>query len=288
MYRLVSLFIIIFLFTVSSSAIAQGEVLFAAGSPLSSYSSCMIYPLLKEAFKRNGVGFDAKSYPSPRALRMSNSGSLDGELHRVSDFHEVSEGQYPNLVRIECNLLSIYIAAFSNNSDVEISDWNQLVGTKVGFIRGKKYANNFLGEVLMPENIISQNTDLGLFKMLAKGYIDYAIFESLDGQRLVIKHPGFRGIKEVGKLKEKKIYAYMHKKHAALAKKVALTLIEMKKDGSFQKIINDALHSYCGIPDCKISICTKDCLVSHFVETGKLLNKTARSDHSCCSANSTN
>ncbi|OEU71396.1 MAG: hypothetical protein BA863_11195 [Desulfovibrio sp. S3730MH75] len=277
MYRFISPLVIIFLLTLSSVAVAQDEVHFASGSPLSSYQSRMTYPLLKEAFKLNGVEFDAKSYPSPRALLMSNSGTLDGELHRVYEFHEVSGGKYPNLVRIECQLMSAYIAVFSMNIDVEISDWNQLVGAKVGFVRGRKNMESFLGEVLRPGNVIPQSDELSLFKMLARGYIDYAISGSLDGRRFLIKHPGFSGIKEVGKLKEMKIYAYMHKKHAALAKKVAITLIEMKKDGSFQKMVNDARHSYCDIVDCKKVICTQDCFVSNVADKSK---QPIRSGHS--------
>ncbi|WP_031484620.1 substrate-binding periplasmic protein [Maridesulfovibrio frigidus] len=292
MHHFIYSFIIVFIFTLCSTAVAQGEVVFASGSPLSTYQSRVIYPLLKEAFKRNGVEFDAKSYPSPRSLLMSNSGALDGELHRVYNFHEVSGGQYPNLVRIECDLLSIYLAVFSKNADVKIVNWEQLVGSKVGFVSGKKYAESFLGKTLKPENIIRQSSEPNLFKMLAKGYIEYAISGGLEGKRLVLKHPDFHGIKEVGKLKETKIYAYMHKKHAALAEKVAITLIEMKKDGAFKKIVNEARHSYCEIEDCKKMNCTYDCLNSDLVDKGNLStdpihpNHFAQSNHSESSSHS--
>ncbi len=229
------------LLLISTISHAQKEVLFVGGAPLDTYQPRMISALLTEAFKRNGVQFKAKHYPSPRALMMSNSGAADGELHRVYDFHEVSKGQYPNLVRIESQLMSIYMAVFSNGAETMKVDREQLKTSTIGYLRGRKNVQNYLNE-LKPQYIAPQNTELGLFKMLNIGRLDYIISESFEGSRIIASNPDFSTIKETGRILDTKIYAYMHIKHAKLAMTIAETLNQMKRDGTFQEI-TDRIHA---------------------------------------------
>jgi len=95
-------------------ALAIDEIIFFGGEPLDRYQPSAIVPILKEAFKRNGIKFNAVYHPSLRSLVLSNSGATDGELHRVYDFHKASGDKYPNLIRIESQLLSGWTSAFSN------------------------------------------------------------------------------------------------------------------------------------------------------------------------------
>jgi len=233
--------IVLFLFSASAS-FAQDEVLFVGGAPLDTYQPRVIVPLLKEAFKRNGIHFTAKNYPSTRALELSNSGEADGELHRVYDFHVVSKGRYPNLVRIDCQLMSVYRAVFSRDAR-RINDSEELKGYRVAYQRGRKAVLHDLGPILGEESLLPKNSDLTAFKMLAEGRVDYVVSESFEGQRMIASNPEFKRIKEVGRLKEARIYAYMHKKHTQLAKAIAATLEEMKRDGTYQKIVDNVRAS---------------------------------------------
>jgi len=235
--KIITILFALSLLFVGSGASAQDEVLFVGGAPHDTYQPRVIIPLLEEAFRRNGIRFSAESYPSPRALLMSNSGVADGELHRVHDFHEVSEGRYPNLIRVESQLMSIYLAVFSAKNRAEVASWDDLKGYIVGYRRGRQNTKKHL-ETVSDETLIKpQNTELGLFRMAAEGRVDYAVSESFAGQHLLQRNPELGGVKEVGKIKEARIYAYMNKKHAELAKKIGATLEDMKKDGTFQKIV---------------------------------------------------
>ncbi len=226
---------------------------------MDSYQSMISYPLLKEAFKRIGIEFEVKSFPSSRALLMSNSGALDGELHRVYEFHEVSNGKFPNLVRIECQLLSSYTGVFSSKHNVKINNWEDLKGSTVGYRGGRHNIEKNLSGVLQESNIFIQTSELSLFRMAEKGLLDYIISDSIEGKKFLYLYPDLKDVKEVGRLNEMRIYAYINKKYSDLAPKIAESLNEMKHDGTFQAIKLKARMSYCFMKNCKPTKCAELC-----------------------------
>jgi len=230
--------LILFLLVGGSTSFSQDKVVFVGGAPLDTYQPQTIVPLLEEAFRRNGILFEVRSYPSARSLVMSNSGAADGELHRVYDFHKVSKGKYPNLVRIESQLMAVYLAVFSKaNGPVE--DWSDLKGFDVAFQRGRQDVQNYLEENVDHAGILPKNSDMTSFKMLAEARVDYVVAESFQGQLMIKQSSEFEEIQEVGRLVETRIYAYMHKKHRKLAGKIATTLEAMKHDGTYNRIVNE-------------------------------------------------
>ena len=238
-------FIIIFLVTFSpiSTAKATNEVTFSGGEPLNNYQPSVVVPILQEAFRRNGIRFSAKYYPSLRSLQLSNAGLMDGELHRVSDFHKVSAGQYPNLIKINSKLLSGWLAAFATKNII-IEDWKDLKEYKIAYYRGRKDVELFLNNILPLKYTNSVTTDQQAFRMLINGRVDIVITESRQGAKIIASNPVFAGVSEISKLKESQIFSYMHKKHKTLIKKIAETIEEMKRDGSFSNIVNEVHNNF--------------------------------------------
>lgn len=222
------------------SAETINKITFSGGAPLDTYQPRMAIAVLKEAFKRNGIQFHAIYRPSLRSLEMSNSGISDGELHRIYDFHKVSQGKYPNLIRIESQILSVYRAVFSNKN-INIESWKDLKGHKVAYYRGRKDIQKILNNVLAPQNIIKTITDEQAFNMLLAKRVDIVISESIEGKKLLEKKEIFSNIREIKKIDETKIYAYIHKKYKKIMPKIVISIEEMKKDGSFAKILNKSL-----------------------------------------------
>jgi len=215
------------------------QVRFSGGAPLDSYQPRIIVPILTEAFQRNGIKFDAQYHPSLRSLKMSNSGIMDGQLHRVYNFHQVSAGKYPNLIRIESKLLSVSVAVFARKS-LKINTWDDLKGYTVIYYRGRKNVESQLKKVLPVEKIGKATTDHQAFRVLAVGGADVVISESTQGKQIIAANPQLAGIIEVVKLEETEIYAYIHKKHKSIASKIAETIEQMKQDGTFEQIIEHA------------------------------------------------
>ncbi len=52
--------------------------------------------VLRKAYERIGVKIDTHYFPAERALYMSNSGLVDGEVNRIIGL----EKKYPNLIRV--------------------------------------------------------------------------------------------------------------------------------------------------------------------------------------------
>jgi len=232
-------FILLFLFLLQTIfAQDHRKITFSGGAPLNTYQPKIIIQILTEAFRRNDVTFHAIYQPSLRSLLSSNSGTTDGELHRVYDFKKVSEGKYPNLIRIESELLSIWLSAFATK-DININSFDDLKGYHVAYYRGRSNVNKLLAKVLPSESIHAVTTDVQAFKMLAAGRIDIVISESREGKRVIAAKFTSTSIREIAKLNETKIYSYINKRHKSLAFKVAKTIEEMKIDGSFLKIIKN-------------------------------------------------
>jgi len=219
-----------------SSAKQWDKIIFSGGAPLNTYQPSLIVPILTEAFKRNNIKFEAVYYPSLRSLISSNVGETDGELHRIYDFHTVSNNKYSNLIRIESELISTWMTIYSMNNII-INSWDDLKNYKIAYYRGRKNVEKFLTNIVPERQITKLTTDKQAFKMLIAKRIDLVFSENIEGQRLIKKYSEFSNIFQVRKVKESKIYSYIHKKHKYIGLKVAKTIEEMKKDGTFSEII---------------------------------------------------
>jgi len=233
----------IFFMLQTSFAEEIDEITFSAGAPLDGYQAKIIVPILSEAFKRNQIRFHAKYYPSLRSLQLSNSGEVDGELHRVYNFSEVSDGKYPNLIRIESLLLSVWLSAFSTK-DIKIESWEDLKGYTVIYYRGRKNVEKYLHQVLPKKQIYAVNTDEQAFRMLAADRADIVISENRQGNKIIANNPELSDVVEIAKMHETKIYTYIHKKHEKLAPQISETIEQMKIDNSYSRIVNDVNKSF--------------------------------------------
>jgi len=212
------------------------EVTFSGGAPLDTYIPSITVPVLTEAFKRNGIEFKAIHLPSLRSLESTNSGVLDGELHRVSNFHEVSKGKYPNLIKIDSDLVHVWVVAFSTKN-IRINSWKDLKDYYISYYRGRKNITAALQNVVPQKQIFRVNNDKKAFELLSAGRIDFVVTERNQGNKILSKYPEFSTISEVGQLQQSIIFAYINKKYKDLAHKIATSIDEMKKDGTFKRLV---------------------------------------------------
>lgn len=222
----------------SSTSIAVDSITFASGAPLDDYQARIIVPILTEAFKKNNIEFSALYIPSLRALRISNSGELDGELHRVSNFHEITNNQYNNLLRIDCKLLSVHLTVFAKEKFL-INNNEEIKNYSLAYYRGRKDVDQLLSQLKTHESIYRVNTDIQAFQMLVTGRVDLVISESHLGNRIIDSNTKFNNIKELKRLTKTNIYSYIHKKHQALLPIINKTLEQMKAQGRFKEIVEE-------------------------------------------------
>jgi len=219
----------------SSSILAVDSITFASGAPLEDYQARVVLPILTEAFAQQNVEFSAVYIPSLRALQISNSGMLDGELHRVYGFHEITHDKYNNLIRIDHKLLSVYLAIFAKE-DLMVDNWDDLTHYSLAYYRGRKNVDSYLSHVGAQYGIYKVNTDKQAFRMLATNKVDIVISESHLGNALINSSKQLKGIKELKRLEKTDIYAYIHNKHQSLIPALIRALQQMKSQGRFEQI----------------------------------------------------
>jgi ABC-type amino acid transport substrate-binding protein len=88
------------------------------------------------------------------------------------------------------------------------------------------------------------STDRAAIRMLAKKNVEFAIVEFNAGNGIIRSDLKFNNILSLARLTDLRIFAYMHKRHAKVAKKVATTLDKMKSQGDFRSIVAKASKEY--------------------------------------------
>lgn len=226
------------LLLISNSSFAEKALILSSGvvyPPMQSHNGEGFTNLvLKEALNRIGYKIAFRVLPNERSLISSNKGLSDGELHRTKGM----EKTYPNLIRVPEKLMDWKFVVFSKQDINTKQGWNSLKPYVTSFITGWK-----IFEYNVPKDVkISKvRSPDGLFTLLDKERTDIALYELWQGLELIKKH-NYKDIKvSYPPLANKAMFTYLHKKHAHLVPKLAQSLKEMKKDGTYERLYQKIL-----------------------------------------------
>jgi hypothetical protein len=195
-----------------------------------------------EAFARLGYGFELHFFPSERALRESNSGRMDGEAGRIR-FDAALVATYPNLIQVTEQLVSVPISAYTADTSIRLSSWKNLSNRNfgIGYPRGLKIAEKRLFAHVDAEYLFEITDSRQGLRMLRRGRIDVliAVQATVDN---VLTEAEFldSGIALACILEVVPAFPYLHKKHHALAPQLAAVLKAMKKDGTYDRLVEEA------------------------------------------------
>ncbi|OUS21644.1 hypothetical protein A9R01_17695, partial ['Osedax' symbiont bacterium Rs2_46_30_T18] len=142
-------------------------------------------------------------------------------------------------IKIDSDLVHVWVVAFSTNN-IKINSWKDLKNYYVSYYRGRKNITAALQNVVPKKQIFRVNNDNKAFELLNAGRIDIVVTERNQGNKILSKYPKFLSIREVGQLQQSIIYSYINKKYQNLAIKIANTIDEMKKDGTFKSLLEKA------------------------------------------------
>lgn len=192
--------------------------------------------LVKELFSR--ININAKVIPlkAARAILNVNRGIDDGAIARTKGM----EKNYTNLIRVPEPVVKFKFVAYSLDKKINITDWNSLKPYSVGIIRGWKiYEKKVVGIKELTKVTDAEQ----LFKLLLNNRSDLILFEYHRGTWWN-KHLNAKAHLIGSPIVEKDMFIYMHKKHADLIPAITKALIELKKDGAYQKIKDKYLSAY--------------------------------------------
>lgn len=193
--------------------------------------------IMIEAFRRLGMPLKIVRLPSERALVNANDGLDDGNFARVEGMEKI----YPNLIRVAEEITTFEFVAFSKNAAMKTTGWESLKPYHVSIITGWKILENNIAGV---KSLTKVKDEQHLFALLLSGKTDLVVYDRMQGKVVLqqLKAEGVKALKPP--LAVRKMYPYLHKRHAGLVPKLEQTLREMKRDGSFKRIVAETLRSY--------------------------------------------
>lgn len=192
---------------------------------------------LTEAFRRMGVLLQIVRLPSERALVNANEGTDDGNFARVEGIDKI----YPNLVRVPEEITKFEFMAFSRKPAFKIEGWDSLKPYNVGIITGWKILEK---NVTGTKSLTKVSDAEILFGLLAKDRIDIAVYDRRQGLLVLHKENMADAFILEPPLAVNSMYLYLNKKHSDLVPKLTEALRAMKKDGTYQNIVDEVLRTF--------------------------------------------
>lgn len=196
------------------------------------YGSRWAKLIFTEVFKRLGMPFQMEHYPLARRTALMEEGMTDGEASRIYSYGD----NRPHLVRVEESLIDFSFALYAANPAVRLERLEDLRTSSylVEHRRGILLCENTLKKWVPAERISDVLTTLQGLKKLVAGRTDlYCDLEVYVRQDLMA--PEFKGAAPVRKVisvgNAVPTYPYLHKKHAALAPRMAAIIRQMKAEG---------------------------------------------------------
>lgn len=185
--------------------------------------------VLDEAYQKLGVQINIVELPGGRALRLSNRGELDGELHRVDGINI----EYPNLIQIPVSISKVSQHAFAKK-DIKITNWESLgaysLAITIGYILAEKNTEG------MQRQLVSK-WEQG-FLMVESGHADITIANRYRGLK-ILNDLGIQDVRLLNPpLEMTPLYHYLHLKHVHLVPKITSVLRKMKANGRIDEILS--------------------------------------------------
>ncbi|WP_169566394.1 substrate-binding periplasmic protein [Sneathiella limimaris] len=236
---LVSFFFLILLFSFSyiPNTKASEPMLFSAsvGMPFTNSENTGFEDrLVKEIFKRLGRDVKVQFVPAERALQNLDQGIDDGALGRVAGILT----KYKNIRQIKEVAFVRDFVVFTKKPGLKITGWSSLEGFNVGYITGWKIVER---NVSNAKSIVKVKDGKQLFNLLESNRADVVVYNRWGGLHLV-KELGFKDIHIAEPpLAQAPHYFNLSIKHEEMVEPARNALIEMKKDGTYQRIFDETL-----------------------------------------------
>jgi len=227
---------------------AQSKLVFV--TPPNTIDTVTSEVITRRAYKRIGIDVQIKKFPGERALRLANSGKVDGEVQRINGI----AAKYHNLIQIHPAINYIQGTVFTIAKTFEVNGWESLRPYRIGYIRGIKFAEN--NTTSMDSRAVSDYQTM--FQMLRKDRFDIIVSPRLNGL-YQMKQLGIKQIKELNPaIMRFDLFHYLNNKHAALAPKISAVFKKMQANGELAKIRSHVIAVLMKRAEQKLPICDQD------------------------------
>lgn len=196
--------------------------------------------LYTEAFRRLGIPLQITDQNLMRRNMLLSSGAIDGEMARARVYGEA----HPELIRVEEPVFEFGFALYTANPEVRLETLEALAATRyaVEYRRGILVCETTLRKLVPPERLSDVLTTAQGVKKLLAGRTDlYCELEPLYVEE-VLAEPELQGAAPVRRVLHFSLlptYPYLHKRHAALAPRLAEVLRQLKAEGLYDVYFRD-------------------------------------------------
>jgi len=232
------LYVVLMLATTAAEA-RDKLVLVRPADKESGYARRLFQLVAEDAFGKLGYDVEIRNYPPLRASREADAGNVDGEAGRTLQYGDA----HPALVRADEVIVVVRIAAFTTDPALRLDGWDSLKDKplRIGYRSGYALSKMRL-EHVVPASRLSSVVDgqVGM-QRLALGLIDLYVDTNEFGQLMMEKMPDRYGkVRVAGWMEQLPLYFYLHRRHAALAPRLAAILREMRADGALDRYVEQA------------------------------------------------
>ena len=195
------------------------------------FGSAWSLRIYAEAFRRLGIRWEPGFYPLARRTALMDAGTIDGDAARVQGYGSA----HPNLVRVEESVMDFGFALYTASPTLKLQRLEDLPNSPylAEYRRGILLCERKLKELVVPKNLSDITSEAQGLKKLLAGRTDlYCELDTVVQQAL--SSPEFKGVANIRKvigIGSLPTYPYLHKKHAALAPRLAAVLRQMKAEG---------------------------------------------------------
>jgi polar amino acid transport system substrate-binding protein len=186
--------------------------------------------ILRFVYARLGIAIELVDLPAGRALTLSNSGTLDGEIQRVAGITR----NFPALIQVMTPINYIEPAVFAKRLDFTPRGWASLKDYDIGIVRG--VGSSEAGTKDMPRVQASNGLDT-LIAMLDADRVDLIVTDLLSGRvqlrRMKLTeriHPLLPPLERIP------VYHYLHQRHAALVERVDTVIRCLDSSGDLARL----------------------------------------------------
>ena len=180
--------------------------------------------VLEVAYARAGVGLRLETLPAPRATQRLEAGLLDGDAARIEAYFEA----HPVLHRVGPPLMRVSQVAYTRaDAGFTVRNLDDLRGRRVGIVRGLVQSEQLVAGL---DRVTAVTSGVQLYRMLAAGRLDVVVDAPMN-QRRHSAELGLHNVMAQATLCEQPVYHGLHRRHAAIAPRVAAALDAMERSG---------------------------------------------------------
>jgi polar amino acid transport system substrate-binding protein len=192
--------------------------------------------VLLEVFRRIGYTLHMVRLPPERGLLSANQGIVDGDVNRIAGLDSL----YLNLLPVPEKIRNSEFCALSKSAGL-VNRVDELNNWVVGHIKGWKIYDKMMAG---SDKVITANSPQQLFRLLDMGRIDVALYSCAEGLDMA-RQLGVKGIKILKPaFKQRALFLYLNKRHAALLPKISKALIEIKREGLYARLYDEKIAPY--------------------------------------------